>query len=129
MKKEILLQPVLLLTVIVFFLISCSKDEISPGNPTNKGIVQDNETRMLNRGSVTGYIWPALYKVSITVHNKDFSSDKYYYGKDGRFRLDRIPPGLYNVTVAKLGTSSTYEISKVYVEAGRVTDVGKIIIE
>ena len=131
MKKFFIFPPAVLLTcLLVTALSGCSKEKIMKG-PVSKEPTADNSSagRIANRGSVTGLVLPGKTEVKIGIYNQNFSSTEFYYTKDGRFRFDGIPPGVYTVVVVDIATSASYEVTEVKVVPGMVTDIRSITIQ
>jgi len=139
MKKFIFLPALLLPSFLIFLLVGCSKDKsaLSPSN--NDAISAENtSTRFGNWGFVTGMILPLRAEVSIATFNDKITIKEFYYTKDGQFRVDRIPPGIYTIVITYLRPGDNpetgitpneiaeYTVTDIKVTAGRVTDIGII---
>ena len=134
MKKYFFPHLVILSTfMLIITLLSCSKDKIisNPGSNENSGITANTTSsqKVAGAGSVTGIILPVSAAVGIRIYSRYFSSDVYYYTKDGHFRFDRIPADIYTIEILNIKTSAVLEIPGVKVQGGVVTDIGRITLE
>ncbi len=128
MKKYFFFQPIILLICILLF--SCSKEKVLMQPSADNTLSGRNSAdRVIARGSVTGYILPERASVKITVYNRDFTSISYYYTKDGRFRFDGLPEGIFTIMVLNTETATTTEIPSVKVKYGMITDIGNITVQ
>lgn len=121
-------RVILLLSIIAATLFGCSKDKtiMNPVNENN--IVSNSAERVRRAGSVTGIILPTRIEVKIRIYNRYFSSDSYYYTRDGKFRFDGIPAGLYTMEITQMMTAAVVEIPEVKVQWEMVTDIGRVIL-
>ena len=83
-------------------------------------------------------ILPLRTQVNIAIFNDKLTIKEFYYAKDGQFRIDRIPPGIYTLVITYLRPSDDpvpvvtpfepveYPITDIKVVPGRVTDIGTI---
>src|SRR6185503_12006185 len=139
MKKFIFLPALLLPSFLIFLLVGCSKDKsaLSPSN--NDALSAENSSaRFGNWGFVTGVILPLRAEVNIAIFNDKITIKEFYYTKDGQFRVDRIPPGIYTIVITYLRPGDNpetgitpneiaeYTVTDIKVTAGRVTDIGII---
>ena len=130
MKKIHFPQFVILLTFIfAAFLVSCSKERAALPPTASEATENVSTERIANWGSITGMIWPAKTDVKISVDNAYYSIREYYFLKDGSFRVDRIPPGIYTVTIIDFKRSNQYIIPEVKVAVGQVTNMGVIKLD
>ncbi|HEY6504316.1 MAG TPA: hypothetical protein VIZ28_10105 [Chitinophagaceae bacterium] len=131
MKKYFFFQPAILLFFILsIILFSCAKEKIV-SNPANNedAVTNSSAERVAKWGSVTGIIMPARTEVKIRVYDRYFSSDTYHYTRDGHFRVDRLPAGIYTLEVLNIATLVVVEIPEVKVQWGNVTDIGRIFFQ
>ncbi|HEY6504311.1 MAG TPA: hypothetical protein VIZ28_10080 [Chitinophagaceae bacterium] len=142
MKKLFFLPVILLISVLTIMFFSCTKEEIAPLQTTDEAAINNSSDRVMWKGgSVTGLILPLGSEVGIQVTNDKFSAKEYYYTKDGHFRFDRIPGGIYSVvityfrepdypvtdfSIAGAGELTEYIIFDIKVGAGKLTDLGII---
>jgi hypothetical protein len=145
MKKNLISLHVIFLTIILGITFSgCSKEKIVIPQTTDEALFIDNSTaRTGNWGSVTGLILPLNKEVAIYVFNSNFSTGNFYYTKDGSFRVDRIPTGIYSVAIRYYQTSGfpesdlptgpgkmlEYLINDVKVGHGTIIDLGVIKLQ
>ena len=136
MKKFFSLLVILLASVFAILLVSCSKEKSIMPQPPAKALSVDNSSmRIGNWGSVTGMILPLKTNVTIQIFNDKFSVKDFYYTKDGSFRLDRIPPGIYAIRITypkateypttefSATETAEYMMKDVEVEAGMLINV------
>ena len=154
MKRNFVNQLLIASTFIVSNLVSsCSKDKselpsanhqtsASNNSFTSSSANNDNTSRIGNWGSVTGTVFPRNTVMNITITNSDFTSDQYYFLKDGLFRLDHIPPGMYKLIItyhsgASVNVTSNptpqdevfeYVVTGVKVAAGMTYEIGNIVL-
>jgi hypothetical protein len=132
MKKILFLHPLLFLVIVLSFsLFSCTKQKPELPLSTGNATANISSERVGNWGSVTGMILPLrainiVSNVSIKIYNRYFSSTDFYYTRDGSFKFDRIPQGVYAVIIVDLATSIEYTIPFVRVRAGNLTNLGVI---
>jgi hypothetical protein len=143
--KRIPLHPALVLFVISasLFLSSCSKDAvISPAQPDPTSMQDVSALRLGNWGAVTGTIVPLKGIVRIEITDGNFKSSEFYLTKDGKFRVDNVPPGVYrliiyyqrqvNVVIDTPVTNPyetfTHTVSGIRVSASETTDVGYVFL-
>lgn len=111
-------------------LFSCSKEKVLMQPVVDNTAPNGNSAdRLMRGGSVTGYILPERASVKISVYNRLFTSADYYYTRDGHFRFDGLPEGLYTVRIQNTETLSIVEVPVVKVKRGMITDIGVIIIQ
>ncbi|MDP4264085.1 MAG: hypothetical protein Q8941_16275 [Bacteroidota bacterium] len=140
MKKIFFFHSVILLTFILsILLMSCSKEKTVLSPPAGAATVTVSAERLITQswGSITGMILPLGSSVKIGISGTDFSSTEVYYIRDGRFRIDGIPPGIYKISITNLTTplisdltaSPEYIIPSVKVGAGTLIDIGMIKLQ
>lgn len=131
MKKNFFFLPVILLTfILAITLFSCSKENIVSNPLSNELIPVSNSAGRISKwGSVTGLVLPGKAAVKIGIYNSDFFSEAFYYTRDGRFRFDGIPAGVYTVVVVDIATSARYEVTDVKVMPGKVTEIRTVAIQ
>ena len=136
MKNNILLR---IFSVIVLFVIfsACSKEiplqtENLVHNPTGSVTgVTPGDSGVKMYGTITGTINPAGIKVYLAAFNASYVSPEYYPDEQtGRFKIDNLPEGGYNLRIMYVLPSSanysTITIWRIKVTGNNVTDIGTV---
>ncbi len=134
MKKTIIPQ-LLFASLIIFSLLSCSKESLPAPNEENVESVSANKispSDLQNTGIVTGYINPSKNSATILLIGDLRTYGPYYseYGT-GQFRISGIAPGTYKLAILNPSTGDENDLQsaitmEVIVTGSNVTDVGVI---
>ena len=132
MKKSYLLYSATLLTLVIsIFATSCSKNKgqfvATNEVPLTKSVATDQ--RIGKWGSVTGMILPLQSKVKILLNGKNITPPDLYFNRDGSFRIDRIPAGIYTITIIDMSSDKEYIIPDIKISPAIVTDLGIIKLD
>jgi hypothetical protein len=132
--KNIKFFPILFIGIASLFFFSCSKEKFTLSNSgANETISTSKMVPIYNYGGISGTLTPVPYYAALKIYNDEQNFGTYCLpDPSGNFKITTLFPGIYRIIVIYIpeksptGESMYFEIPRIVVEPGVVTELGEI---